>query len=39
MKSWKIVIGVFFIIIGVLFFMFLRALNDPELRENQAGSA
>jgi hypothetical protein len=31
MRSWKVITGVFFIIIGVLFFVFLRALNDPEV--------
>ena len=36
MKSWKIVIGVFFIVIGVLFFAFLRMLNDPEI-EGESG--
>ncbi len=34
MKSWTVVgviAGVFFIIIGVLLFVFLRELNDPEV--------
>jgi len=36
MKPWKVVTGTFFIIIGVLFFMFLRGLNDPEV-EGESG--
>lgn len=31
MKSGKMVAGIFFIIIGILFFIFLRMLNDPEV--------
>jgi hypothetical protein len=34
MKSWtivRVIIGAFFIIIGVLLFIFLRELNDPEI--------
>jgi hypothetical protein len=31
MKFWKIAVSVFFIIIGVLFFIFLRELSDPEV--------
>jgi len=31
LKALKIAIGVFFIIIGILFFIFLRELNDPEI--------
>jgi len=34
MKSWTVfgvIAGVFFIIIGVLLFVFLRELNDPEI--------
>jgi len=34
MKYWKVIVGVFFIIIGVLFFIFLRELNDPEIEGN-----
>ena len=34
MKYWKVIIGAFFIIIGVLFFIFLRELNDPEIEGN-----
>jgi hypothetical protein len=30
----KIGTGVFFIIIGILFFVFLRMLNDPEVEGN-----
>lgn len=36
MKSLRIVAGAFFIIVGILFFMFLRALNDPEI-EGESG--
>jgi hypothetical protein len=39
MKFWRIVSvisGVIFIIIGVLFFLFLLALNDPEI-EGESG--
>jgi len=36
MKYWKIIIGVFLMIIGVLFFIFLRMLNDPEI-EGESG--
>ena len=36
MKYWKIFGGMFFIAIGVLFFMFLLALNDPEI-EGESG--
>ncbi|MET3503284.1 hypothetical protein ABIC45_004921 [Mucilaginibacter rubeus] len=36
MKSLKIASGVVFIIIGVLFFIFLRMLNDPEI-EGESG--
>jgi hypothetical protein len=36
MKYWKTIVGTFFIIIGVIFFMFLRALNDPEV-EGESG--
>ena len=36
MKSLKIVVGAFLIIIGVLFFIFLRELNDPEV-EGESG--
>ena len=34
MKSWtvvRVIAGGFFIIIGVLLFIFLRELNDPEI--------
>ncbi|BAU52653.1 hypothetical protein [Mucilaginibacter gotjawali] len=34
MNSWKVfrvIAGAFFIIIGVLLFVFLRELNDPEV--------
>jgi uncharacterized membrane protein HdeD (DUF308 family) len=34
MKSWtvvRVIVGAFFIIIGVLLFIFLRELNDPEI--------
>lgn len=31
MKALKISVGVFFIISGVLFYIFLRELNDPEI--------
>ncbi|GEM_PF-1481418 len=34
MKSWtvvRVIAGAFFIIIGVLLFIFLRELNDPEI--------
>jgi cadmium resistance protein CadD (predicted permease) len=34
MKYLKIGIGVFFIMIGILFFVFLRMLNDPEVEGN-----
>jgi hypothetical protein len=33
-KFLKIGTGVFFIIIGILFFVFLRMLNDPEVEGN-----
>lgn len=36
MKTLKIAGGVFFIIIGILFFIFLRELNDPEV-EGESG--
>jgi hypothetical protein len=36
MKTLKIALGVFFIICGVLWFVFLRMLNDPEI-EGESG--
>lgn len=31
MKQFKVIVGVTFIVIGILFFIFLRELNDPEI--------
>jgi hypothetical protein len=31
LKVLKIAVGAFFIIVGILFFIFLRELNDPEI--------
>ncbi|WP_374948830.1 hypothetical protein [Mucilaginibacter sp.] len=36
MKYWKVFVGAFFIIVGILFFIFLRMLNDPEI-EGESG--
>jgi len=36
MKVLKIAGGLFFIICGILFFIFLRELNDPEI-EGESG--
>ncbi|MDB5143788.1 MAG: hypothetical protein JWQ66_2501 [Mucilaginibacter sp.] len=36
MKALKIALGALFIICGVLFFIFLRELNDPEV-EGESG--
>jgi len=36
MKALKTALGSFFIISGVLFFIFLRALNNPEI-EGESG--
>ncbi|HTK21661.1 MAG TPA: hypothetical protein VL442_19225 [Mucilaginibacter sp.] len=36
MKALKVFLGIFFVIIGVLFFVFLRALNDPDI-EGESG--
>jgi hypothetical protein len=36
MKALKMVLGLFFVISGILFFIFLRLLNDPEV-EGESG--
>ncbi len=36
MKTLKVLLGVFFIVIGVILFIFLRALNDPDV-EGESG--